>query len=44
MDSKYPEAAGAELIGYMSLRATAKATLQSNKDSSKLASEERKSS
>jgi hypothetical protein len=41
MDSKYPEAAGAELIDYMTLRAAAVANLQSNHDSIKLPSEEK---
>jgi hypothetical protein len=41
MDSKYPEAAGAELIDYMTLRAAAVANLRSNQDSIKLPSEQR---
>ena len=41
MDSRYPEAASAEVIDYMSLRAAATANMQSNKDSSKLPSEEK---
>jgi hypothetical protein len=44
MDSKYPEAAGAELIDYMTLRAAAVANLRSNQDSIKLPSEEKESS
>jgi hypothetical protein len=44
MDSKYPEAAGAELIDYMTLRAAAVANLHSNRDSIKLPSEEKESS
>jgi hypothetical protein len=41
MDSKYPEAAGAELIDYRTARAAAVANLRSNQDSIKLPSEER---
>jgi hypothetical protein len=41
MDSRHPEAASAEVIDYMSLRAAATANMQSNKDSSKLPSEEK---
>jgi hypothetical protein len=44
MDSKYPEAAGAELIDCMTLRAAAVANLRSNQDSIKLPSEEKESS
>ena len=44
MDSKYPEAAAAELIDYMTLRAAAVANLRSNQDSIKLPSEEKESS
>jgi hypothetical protein len=44
MDSKYPEAAKAELIDYMTLRAAAVANLHSNRDSIKLRSEEKESS
>jgi hypothetical protein len=35
MDSKYPEAAGAELIDCMTLRAASVANLRSNQDSIK---------
>jgi len=44
MDSRYQEAAGAELIDYMTLRAAAVANLHSNQDSIKLPSEEKESS
>jgi hypothetical protein len=44
MDSRYPQAAGAELIDYMALRAAEVANLHSNQDSIKLPSEEKESS